>query len=194
MTELENIKNRFERILEFDHFRLNVSARYRLRSKIHGGGDVVVVIKIEPKESDNPLCEAILLGEEQALDDFFQVLREEYDQSEKRMVFVSVFSQSFQNGPLFMGRNDLHPEKSKDKKENQYAENDVESIANKTMQSLAAILQSYQSLKVEEAAIEFRITILSKDHVKKLEGKLRKKKQNLPKNILRTNSEDETDL
>ena len=46
---------------------------------------------------------------------------------------------------------------------------------------------------MKEAAIEFRITILSKDHVKKLEARLRKHKT-LPKNIRRTNSEDETDL
>ena len=41
-----------------------------------------------------------------------------------------------------MGSNELH---SKDK----------DSIANKTLQSLGAILQSYQSLDVEEAQLEF---------------------------------------
>ena len=44
------------------------------------------------------------------------------------------------------------------------------------MQSLTAIFQSYQSLSIEKAAIEFRITILSRDHVQKLETKLNKKK------------------
>ena len=61
------------------------------------------------------------------------------------------------------------------------------------MQSLAAILQSYQSLNVKDAAIEFRITILSKDHIQKLKDKLKKQKT-LPKNILRANSDDEMDL
>ena len=79
-----------------------------------------------------------------------------------------------------MGSNELH---SKDK----------DSIANKTLQSLGAILQSYQSLDVKEAHLEFRITILSKDHMRKIASKLRKKKV-LPKNILRTESEDESDL
>ena len=60
------------------------------------------------------------------------------------------------------------------------------------MQALGSILQSYQSVNVEEAAIEFRVTILSRDHVKKL-AKLRKQKK-LPINILQTNSDDEEDL
>ena len=59
------------------------------------------------------------------------------------------------------------------------------------MQSLAAFLTAYQSLRIDEAAIEFKITILSKSHVNRLKLHV-KRRRRLPKNIL--DSEQENDL
>ena len=67
-----------------------------------------------------------------------------------------------------------------------------DSIANKTFQSLAAILQSYQSLRIDEAALEFKITIFSKSRVQKLKTQANKGKKRLPKNII--DSDEENDL
>lgn len=41
------------------------------------------------------MCQGLLLALERALDDFFESLKQDYDATEQRMVFVSVFSQSF---------------------------------------------------------------------------------------------------
>ena len=71
-----------------------------------------------------------------------------------------------------------------------------DSIANRTMQSLGAILTSYQSLQVDEAALEFKITILSKDHAKKWSDMAQRQRQlrkKLPKNIL-GDSDSENEL
>ena len=65
-----------------------------------------------------------------------------------------------------------------------------DSIANKTMQSLAAILTSYQSLRIDEAALEFKVTILSKSRVNRLKLAT-KRKRRLPKNILDREEENE---
>ena len=65
----------------------------------------MVVFKLEPNESSKDgLCEAVLLALEQALNDFIESLKEDYDKSEDRMIFVSVYSQAFINGALFMVR------------------------------------------------------------------------------------------
>ena len=54
------------------------------------------MMKVEPKESShNTMCQGLLLALERALDDFFESLKQDYDAAEQRMVFVSVFSQSF---------------------------------------------------------------------------------------------------
>ena len=63
----------------------------------------MVVFKLEPNESSKDgLWEAVLLALEQALNDFIESLKEDYDKSEDRMIFVSVYSQAFINGALFM--------------------------------------------------------------------------------------------
>ena len=104
MSELASIKSRYERVLVFNDFRLNVTARYRLRSRVHDGGDIVVIFKLEPnKSSKDGLCEAVLLALEQALNDFIESLKKDYDKSEDRMIFVSVYSEVFVNGALYMG-------------------------------------------------------------------------------------------
>ena len=41
------------------------------------------------------MCQGLLLALDRALDDFFESLKQDYDATEQRMVFVSVFSQSF---------------------------------------------------------------------------------------------------
>ena len=133
------------------------------------------------KKDDSPetLTEAVLVGIERALSDFIESLKETYDNSEDRMIFVGVYSVAFLQGPLYLGALNLH----KDEKD---------SIANKTLQSLGAILTSYQGLKVDDAALEFKITILSKDHVKRLKN-MERKKRKLPRNIL-GDSDDENDF
>ena len=76
---------------------------------MHTGGDVVVTMAVEPKESNpDALTGLLLIGIEQALYDFIQSLKEEFDDSEKRMIFVSVYSQAFIQGPLFLGLQNLH--------------------------------------------------------------------------------------
>ena len=62
-------------------------------------------------------------------------LVERFDDSEKRMVFIDVQSLAF-TVPLFLGSFDLHNEQS---------------LADLTMQTLAKILQSFQSLEVASA-------------------------------------------
>ena len=74
---------------------------------MHSGGDIVVVMEVQHKEDTPALSVSLLLGIEQALDDFFEALKDEYDASEDRMVFVSVFSPAFINGPLFLGNQSL---------------------------------------------------------------------------------------
>ena len=104
MSELADIKSRYERVLVYNDFRLNITARYRMRSTNHDSGDIVVVFKFEPNESSKDgLCEAVLLALEQALDEFLESLKKDYDQSEDRMIFVSVYSEAFINGALYMG-------------------------------------------------------------------------------------------
>ena len=50
----------------------------------------------------------MLVGIEKALDDFIQSLKKEYDKTEGRMIFVSVFSAAFLQGALYVGKIDLH--------------------------------------------------------------------------------------
>ena len=98
---------------------------------------------VEKKEdSPDTLTGSLLLALEKSLDDFIQSLKKEYDNTEDRMIFVSVYSDSFHKGPLYLGKLNLHDE-------------DKDSISNKTMQSLGAILTSYQGLKVDQAGLEF---------------------------------------
>ena len=104
MSELASIKSRYERVLVFKDFRLNVTARYRLRSRIHAGGDIVIVFKLEPNESSKDgLCQGVLVALEEVLNDFIESLKKDYDKREDRMIFVSVYSEAFINGALYMG-------------------------------------------------------------------------------------------
>ena len=71
---------------------------------MHGGGDIVVVFKLEPNESSKDgLCEAVLIGVEHALNNFLESLKKDYDKSEDRMIFISCYSEAFINGALYMG-------------------------------------------------------------------------------------------
>ena len=103
MSELDAVRTRYERIVDFDHFRLNISARYRLRSKIHDGADIVVVMKVEPKtsSSDTP-CEAVLPGLENADKDCSEALKSDYDASEERMVLLVFFHLLSYMAPSFL--------------------------------------------------------------------------------------------
>ena len=135
---------------------------------------------VEKKDdSGDSLTYSLLVEIENALSDFLESLKQEYDNSEEGLMYVSVYSIAFLRGPLFIGALKLHDE-------------DKESIANKTMQTLSAILTSYQGLKVDEAALEFRITILSRKNVVKYK-KMVEKKRKLPRNIL-GDSDDENEL
>lgn len=173
--ELDRLKERYERVLSFDDFFLNISVRYRLRSDRFRGGDILVTMKLESKPSrPNIMTTACLYAVEKALDDFFNSLREEYDSSEQRLIFISVHSPAF-TSDMYLGWNELYCDYS---------------IANNLMQSLALTLQSFQSLTLQDAALEFKITVLSRQHADNLRSKVKSGKK-LPKNILSHKDEEE---
>ena len=90
------------------------------------------------------------------------------------MIFIEVGSQAF-TVPLYLGSFMLHDAD--------------QSLADLTMQSLAKILQSFQTLDVANTAFEFKITVLSVEHSAFLKQK--KRKGLLPTNIY---PREDTDL
>ena len=128
---LRHMKTIFEKTEDYSNFRLNITASFRLRSDRFQGGDILLRMKIrELHKSSTILATDILLGVYNALDQLIEKLKSEFDDSEKRMVFIDVQSLAF-TVPLFLGSFDLHNEQS---------------LADLTMQSLAKILQSFQTL------------------------------------------------
>ena len=118
-----------------------------------------------PDSSEN-MAEDILLSVYYSLDEIIERLKTIYDSSERRMIFIDVQSRTFAV-PLYLGSFMLH-------------EGD-QSLADLTMQALAKILQSYQTLSVTEAELEFKITLLSVENSAFLKEK--KEKGRLPTNI-----------
>ena len=58
-----------------------------------------MTMAVEPKDTKpDALTEGVLLGVEEALNQFIESLKEDYDKSEDRMIFVSVHSQAFLQG------------------------------------------------------------------------------------------------
>ena len=72
---------------------------------MHEGGDICIIFRLQNNESGKDgLCESVLLVLERALDDFIESLKEDYDEKLSRMIFVSVHSEAFLNGALYMSK------------------------------------------------------------------------------------------
>ena len=107
----------------------------------------------------------VMLGIHLGLEEFIERLQSECDLSMEQMIYVEVHSPTFPI-PLRLGSYELH--------------GDID-VADLTMTHLGKILQSYQSPRVNEAQLEFMITVLNTCQAAKLRQK--KGRGKLPVNV-----------
>ena len=105
---LMHMKKFFERTEDFSNFRLHVNAGFRMKSDRFRGGDILLKMKVqELPNHPEVLAEDILLGVYHSLDDLIEKLKSEFDDSERRMIFIDDQNQAF-TVPLLLGSFMLH--------------------------------------------------------------------------------------
>ena len=146
--DIESVKEAFETTKIVGPLKWEVKIRRRMHMDAHAHSDIVFEVRLDPARPSDKSVEMLTILDKiyHSLHDMVNHLRKHFDDSQRRVVFISITSNSLESN-LYFGHEDLH---------NPHSE-----ISNKLLQMFFAVLMSNKELSLEDG-FQIHVVLLGK--------------------------------